>query len=249
MSSEPSKKMKTVSTFTEGSVGGSDLDAATQRNLEAIDVCQIEIDNLNVKASEEILEIEQKFNQLRKPYFKKRSEIIKSINNFWFTAIMNHPDLCSIVDEREEECLQFLNRIEVEEFEDIKSGYQIDFHFDENPFFENAVLTKEFHLEPGSPKSQSTLIKWKDNNDLTKPSDKTGKSSRKRKLETKSFFGWFTDHVDPVSDDIAEVFKDDLWQNPLHFYLVPDIEEANGAENEEDSDLSGDEETQETEEQ
>lgn len=90
------------------------------------------------------------------------------------------------------------------EFEDIKSGYRIDFvstlipslvvflsffesnlvpgfnwhvslhyvgsnsllstlqYFDENPYFENKVLSKEFHLnESGDPSSKSTEIKWK----------------------------------------------------------------------------------------
>ena len=34
----------------------------------------------------------------------------------------------------------------MEEFEDIKSGYRIKFFFKANPFFENDVLVKEFHL-------------------------------------------------------------------------------------------------------
>lgn len=50
------------------------------------------------------------------------------------------------MEEDEEDALRFLNKLEVEEFEDIKSGYRINFHFDENPYFENEVLTKEFHL-------------------------------------------------------------------------------------------------------
>lgn len=54
--------------------------------------------------------------------------------------------MSGILDEEEEECLHALNKLEVEEFEDIKSGYRINFHFDENPYFENKVLTKEFHL-------------------------------------------------------------------------------------------------------
>ena len=37
-------------------------------------------------------------------------------------------------------------QVEVEEFEDIKSGYKIKFTFNENPFFSNTVLVKEFHL-------------------------------------------------------------------------------------------------------
>lgn len=59
---------------------------------------------------------------------------------------MNHPQISNIFDEGEEECLQALNKVEVEEFEDIKSGYRINFFFDENAYFENKVLTKEFHL-------------------------------------------------------------------------------------------------------
>jgi len=50
------------------------------------------------------------------------------------------------LEEDEEDALRFLNKLEVEEFEDIKSGYRINFYFDENPYFENDVLTKEFHL-------------------------------------------------------------------------------------------------------
>lgn len=62
---------------------------------------------------------------------------------------MNHPQVSGILDEGEEDCLQALNKLEVEEFEDIKSGYRIHFYFDENPYFENKILTKEFHLGSG----------------------------------------------------------------------------------------------------
>jgi template-activating factor I len=40
----------------------------------------------------------------------------------------------------------FSHQVEVEEFEDIKSGYRIKFHFSSNPYFENDVLCKEFQL-------------------------------------------------------------------------------------------------------
>ena len=61
---------------------------------------------------------------------------------FWLTAFINHPQISAIIEEEEEDCLQYLNKLEVEEFEDIKSGYRIKLCFDDNPYFENDVLTK-----------------------------------------------------------------------------------------------------------
>lgn len=211
--------------------------------LEAIDNCQNEIDALNEKASEEILKVEQKYNNLRKPFFQKRNEIIQRIPSFWVTAIVNHPQISGILEEEEEECLQFMQKLDVEEFEDIKSGYRIHFHFDEeNPYFENKVLTKEFNLGSSgeTPVSMSTAIKWK--RDLTKMLPKKAMANRrKRGLEYRTFFDWFTDNNDPINDDIAELIKDDLWPNPLQYYLVPDIEVEPEAEEDGADDDFGDE--------
>lgn len=212
--------------------------------LEEIDSCQNEIDALNEKASEEILKVEQKYNSLRKPFFQKRNEIIQRIPSFWVTAIVNHPQISGILEEEEEECLQFMQKLEVEEFEDIKSGYRIHFHFEENPYFENKVLTKEFNLGSNgeTPVSMSTTIKWKPERDLTKMLPKKAMANRrKRGLEYRTFFDWFTDNNDPINDDIAELIKDDLWPNPLQYYLVPDIEVEPEAEEDGADDDFGDE--------
>jgi len=232
----PAKKVKKLS---EG--GNTEEDLETQKALEEIDACQNEIDFLNEKASEEILKVEQKYNQLRKPHLEKRNEFIKSIPNFWVTAFVNHPQISGILEEEEEDCLHYLVKLEVEEFEDIKSGYRINFHFKENPFFENDILTKEFHLgTSGDPASQSTPIRWKEGQELPKKSKET--KGRKRTLEMKSFFKWFQDNGDPSYDDIAEVIKDDMWPNPLQYYLVPDIEVENGVE---DGDSDGEDDEDE----
>ncbi|KAH9381738.1 hypothetical protein HPB48_010557 [Haemaphysalis longicornis] len=236
----PKKAKKAEGSAASGDGDESrDYDAETQKALEEIDACQNEIDALNEKASEEILKVEQKYNKLRKPFFEKRNDLIKKIPNFWVTAFVNHPQISAILDEEEEESLHFLSKLEVEEFEDIKSGYRIKFYFDDNPYFENDVLIKEFHLgSSGDPASQSTPIKWKEDMDLTKRHKQRQsqmKSSRKRAHEQpRTFFNWFTDHGDASADDIAEVIKDDMWPNPLQYFLVPDIEVENGLEGDED---------------
>lgn len=42
---------------------------------------------INEEASDKVLEVEQKYNEVRKPVYDKRSEIIKSIPDFWLTAV------------------------------------------------------------------------------------------------------------------------------------------------------------------
>ncbi|XP_034949057.1 protein SET isoform X2 [Chelonus insularis] len=238
--SSSNKKMKKVeeAILNDGNET-RDYDLEIQKTLEEIDGCQNQIDGLNEKASDEILEVEKKYNKLRKPYFQRRNEIIKRIPNFWVTAFVNNKKIAEILEEEEEDALRYLNKLEVEEFEDIKSGYRINFYFDENPYFENEILTKEFHL--GSSASQSTTIRWKEGADLTKRSkNKSQLKGRKRPLGHRSFFDWFTDHGDPSSDEIAELIKDDMWPNPLQYYLAPDMEVENGIEGD-GEDLESDE--------
>jgi template-activating factor I len=45
---------------------------------------------------------------------------------FSLTSIqfVNHPQISAILEEDEEDCLHYLSKLEVEEFEDIKSGYR-----------------------------------------------------------------------------------------------------------------------------
>ncbi|XP_053435289.1 protein SET-like [Nycticebus coucang] len=211
-----------------------------QELLDRADEVQTEIDGLNEQAAKEILKIEQTYNKLRQPFFEKRSELIAKIPQFWVTTFVCHPQVSQLLGEEEVEALHYLTRVEVIEFEDDKSAYRIDFYFDENPYFENKVLSKEFHLdENGDESTKSTEIKWKFEMDLTKRSGQTqSQASRKRKRqEPKSFFTWFTDHPDAGPDELGELIKEDIWPNPLHYYLAPELEED---DEDEDGGVKGD---------
>jgi template-activating factor I len=209
-------------------------DKEQQELIEQIDEVQNEIDKLNENASEEILKVEQKYNTLRQPFFKKRSDLIARIPNFWVTAFVNHPQVSALLNEDDEEALQYLTKVEVQEFEDIKSGYRINFYFDTNLYFSNDVLTKEFHLnDTGDPSSQSTPIKWKEGKDLTKKGN-TNKGKKRSHDEQESFFSWFGDHGDAGADELGEVIKDDIWPNPLQYYLASEVDEETGGDGAED---------------
>lgn len=44
---------------------------------------------INEEASEKVLEVEQKYNEIRKPAYDRRNEVIKTIPDFWLTAVSN----------------------------------------------------------------------------------------------------------------------------------------------------------------
>uniref|UniRef100_A0A5F8HFV3 SET nuclear proto-oncogene n=1 Tax=Monodelphis domestica TaxID=13616 RepID=A0A5F8HFV3_MONDO len=256
--SAPAAKVSKKELTTNHKEALETLEKEQQEAVERIDEVQNEIDKLNEQASAEILKVEQNYNQLRQPFFQKRSEWIAKIPDFWVTTLISHPQLSSLLGEEDEEALHHLTRIEVIEFEDVKSGYRIDFYFEENPYFENKVISKEFHLdESGDLASKSTEIQWKSGKDLTtRPCQILNKGGRKRlREEPDSFFTWFTDHTDAGADELGELIKDDIWLNPLQYYLVSDIDheegegEGNGDEIVGLEDSDGDEEDSEEDEE
>lgn len=245
---------------TQEKLAKQDADGSSglqQEAIELIDEVQNELDKLNEHASEEILKVEQKYNKLRRPYFSKRSDIIDKVPNFWATTLINHPQVSALLSEEDEECLQFLTKLDVEEFEDVKSGYKIIFHFSSNSFFENEVISKQFQLsQTGETKSSASDIKWKPTKDLTqKGSGKKPGQKRSAGEDQESFFQWFSDHGDAGADELGEVIKDDIWPNPLQYYLASELDDdvgdeefEDGLDDEGDDDEDGDEDPEDDEE-
>ena len=68
--------------------GGADgVTEEQQQVLEKVVSIQHEIDQLNERASEEILHVELKYNKLRTPHFQDRSELIRQLPDFWPTTV------------------------------------------------------------------------------------------------------------------------------------------------------------------
>lgn len=87
----PSKAIKLDTAGEEedsrSSSNHKDNDEQAQAALEKIVGIQHEIDKLNEQASEEILHVEQKYNQLRKPHYQKRANLAQQIPEFWYTTV------------------------------------------------------------------------------------------------------------------------------------------------------------------
>lgn len=59
--------------------------------------------------------------------FKQQPLVGSLFLNWVCVQFLNHPQISPLVEDRDEEVLINLRRLEVQEFEDIKSGYRINF--------------------------------------------------------------------------------------------------------------------------
>ncbi|XP_028266513.1 testis specific protein Y-linked isoform X2 [Parambassis ranga] len=179
---------------------------------------QMRLEALEKKSARLHQRLELKISRQRRPHLDQRSSITKTIPGFWVTALLNHPHLSAHIDETDEDALSYMTDLEIESFKNNKLGYRIRFHFRRNPYFQNNIIMKELHLGvAGSPMSFSNPILWHRGHNLTAHSEPR-KSSR-GVYET--FFSWFSDHSNPGQDDVAQILKDDLFRDPLRYYLTP----------------------------
>ncbi|KAH7532634.1 hypothetical protein FEM48_Zijuj04G0042400 [Ziziphus jujuba var. spinosa] len=178
------------------------IDGELVLSIEKLQEVQDELEKVNEEASDKVLEVEQKYNEIRRPVYLRRNDIIKTIPDFWLTAFLSHPALCDLLSEEDQKIFKYLDSLDVEDFKDVKSGYSITFNFNENPYFEDAKLTKAFtFFDEGTTKITGTTIKWKEGAAAANGVNHE-KKGNKRPLAEESFFSWFGE---TQQKDIAEL--------------------------------------------
>lgn len=181
--------------------------------LEAI---QQELDTVNAQADRAFQHLEQKFGRMRRHYLERRNYIIQNIPGFWMTAFRNHPQLSAMIRGQDAEMLRYVTNLEVKELRHPKTGCKFKFFFRRNPYFRNKLIVKEYEVRSsGRVVSLSTPIIWRRGHEPQS-------FIRRNQNLICSFFTWFSDHSLPESDRIAEIIKEDLWPNPLQYYLSRD---------------------------
>ncbi|KAJ6828215.1 NAP1-related protein 2-like isoform X2 [Iris pallida] len=143
------------------------IDGELVLSIEKLQEIQDELEKVNEEASDKVLEVEQRYNEIRKPVYKRRSEIIQSIPDFWLTAFLSHPALGDLLSEEDQKIFKHLVSLDVEDSKDVKSGYTITLNFSTNPYFEDTKLTKTYtFLDEGTTNVTGTSIKWKEDKDI-----------------------------------------------------------------------------------
>ncbi|XP_050609720.1 testis-specific Y-encoded-like protein 6 [Macaca thibetana thibetana] len=183
-------------------------------HLNPLESIQLELDSVNAEADRALLQVERRFGQMHEYYLEQRNDIIRNIPGFWVTAFRHHPQLSAMIRGQDAEMLSYLTNLEVKELRHPRTGCKFKFFFRRNPYFRNKLIVKVYEVRSfGQVVSFSTLIMWRQGH---------GPQSfiHRNRHVICSFFAWFSDHSLPESDRIAQIIKEDLWPNPLQYYLL-----------------------------
>ncbi|KAL2792456.1 testis-specific Y-encoded-like protein 1 [Daubentonia madagascariensis] len=182
--------------------------------MDPLEAIQLELDTVNAQADRAFQQLEHKFGRMRRHYLERRNYIIQNIPGFWMTAFRNHPQLSPMIRGQDAEMLRYITNLEVKELRHPRTGCKFKFFFRRNPYFRNKLIVKEYEVRSsGRVVSLSTPIIWRRGHEPQS-------FIRRNQDLICSFFTWFSDHSLPESDRIAEIIKEDLWPNPLQYYLL-----------------------------
>eukprot|EP01012_Entosiphon_sulcatum_P059830 TRINITY_DN8443_c0_g1_i1.p1 TRINITY_DN8443_c0_g1~~TRINITY_DN8443_c0_g1_i1.p1 ORF type:complete len:343 (+),score=96.54 TRINITY_DN8443_c0_g1_i1:20-1048(+) len=226
----------------------AELPVEIRRRVHALLGFQEQYNELHKKFLAEQQELEKKFAGLFAPGYAKRAQIVigeyeptdeevakgskiteleeapqtaKGIPDFWLTALKNNDMTEELITTRDEEALKSLVDITTSPFEEPAKGFELSFHFTENAFFTNKVLTKKYFLveddEVLIDKAEGCEIDWKPNKNLTvvlKQKKQRHKGSKSVRTVTKaepcdSFFNFFSPPKLPDEED-EEQEEDEL---------------------------------------
>jgi len=165
----------------------------------------------------EIAEIHRSFQKQQRPLLARRNDLTEKIPNFWRTAFRNHPIVGTIMTEVDKELFRYVRRVEVDSREDNVFNFKIRFHLDNNPFLENKMIMKDFHLTASAPFCRVTNLKFK-HGILEEYKFLDKRASSRSAIGYKSFFAWLSDNRTPRRDKIAHYIRYDVQMNPVFYY-------------------------------
>ncbi|XP_037957438.1 nucleosome assembly protein 1-like 1 [Teleopsis dalmanni] len=158
--------------------------------------------------------------------FKDVTEDTKGIPNFWITSFKACERFSDLIFEDDEPILKCLNDITISYS---TYAFTLQFHFDENEYFTNDVLTKTYYLREGLDedfpftydgpdiiKCEGCTINWKEGKNVLdiKPKKLSEKDDEKDSTVNESFFSFFSppnppDNIDEVDDETDELLAAD----------------------------------------
>ncbi|KAI3850462.1 hypothetical protein MKW98_000272 [Papaver atlanticum] len=169
------------------------------------------------REDDKMFAVKRKYNDKRKPLYDERTELIKSIPDFWPTAFLSHYALGDLFSEEDQKIFRFVKSMYVEDEEDVVSVYKITLNFNKNPYFTNTSLTKKISFcEDGVTNLSAVDIKWEVEMDVAT------EYQHDTSVTNTSFFTWFCAPQvlkTGYHDEVCGLIKDEFWPNVVKYFI------------------------------
>lgn len=216
--------------------------------VDQLQVLQKSRDKFEIAYNKELNELRAKYDALYRPVYEERLAILSapvsgeygtpSLPQFWLTAMKNNSTLRAVIEAQDEPILAYLTNIECEYLVPAKQeSYRITLTFDENPFFSNKTLSKQYNMklvdgeiEALLQGTEATTIDWYPDKDVTRHTvTKIQRNKRTKETRTKtqvepqaSFFRFFTGQEVPSNEVLAGMTKQEIAD--LEMYVEEDFD-------------------------
>jgi template-activating factor I len=152
-----------------------------------------------------------------------------------FLQLVNHPLIGASVEKHDEQVLNHATSLDVT-FVDDNGGFKIELKLKENPFVASKSLWKQVTFSDEDEATVTTSdIEWKTTDEA------------KEVAEHASFIQWFVSSEG--EQDFAEFIKNEVWANPMPFYVNGESDDEDDDEDDEEGEGDDDDEEEADEEE
>ena len=247
----------------DGSVA-DELPAYVQKRVEKLKALHEERERGMKEYLAERAQLEAKYQALAQPLYQKRADIIsgkldqeianqsegnpddddddekvKGLPQFWVLALARMGVVADLLSEEDISCLESLEDVKCADDEN-GQGFTLSFHFSENEYFENSMLTKRYEVpnlllsdEPILKSVKGCEIQWKKGkcltySEVTQKQRGKGKHSGQvrtvvKKEKRDSFFHFFSP---PKMPDMADMNEEEAVRLEAEFDADYDVAQA-----------------------
>eukprot|EP00931_Biecheleriopsis_adriatica_P049191 TRINITY_DN28449_c0_g1_i1.p1 TRINITY_DN28449_c0_g1~~TRINITY_DN28449_c0_g1_i1.p1 ORF type:complete len:277 (-),score=56.83 TRINITY_DN28449_c0_g1_i1:45-875(-) len=219
--------------------------ALANDKLRELQEVQLQLQYLDEQCAEEQIAIQRRFDKLRRPFFERRSKLLRQVPGFWQAALSGHPS--GLVHPEEADALDQVTDLDVRENLDDSCSYEVRFLFGHNAkdnrsrssalgprLFQEKLAVKRVafqdgqgdpatvqpaRLTPAGERGAALLSAVARGVPSSKGQGPAASSSVSP--PSRSVLGWLLSKAQPDAggDDLGDILRRDLWQDPLPYFL------------------------------
>ena len=201
-----------------------------------------ELEKITVELSQKVNELDRQYQLKKQPLYEKRGAIIAKLPEFWLTALLHHSVLSDAISDNDVKLLKHMTKLDVVNMANPnQNGFKIVLTFEPNLIISDTQVWRAFEFRPdGSILATSSGVHFHPNMDYTSKKN-AGKQlqSQKREQPDDNFIDSFL--LDDATGDymdleMFELIKEDIWADPLKYFLDEGPEELDDDDDDDEND-------------